>query len=230
MEIGERPRHPPSSVAAVDARTLIVALLALVGGVVGYLWLRTGTYRREDEGGPLPRHLWVLPVAPSVGWTIARGLSDLPWPVLAAPLSLALAGLVLAAVDADVHRLPNAITLPLVPVQAVLLTFASAATGEWEALQRAGLAALLVGGGTLALAFLLFGRSIGMGDAKLMVSIAPTLAWLGWTHLVVGVWAGFVIGGLAALALLLARRADRGTHLAFGPYLVAGAVIAVALG
>lgn len=225
-----RAARAPGSVAVVDARPLVAALVALVCGVVGYLWLRTGAYRREDEGGPLPRHLWVVPAAPVVGWAIARGLTDLPWPVLLAPLSLALAGLVLAAVDADVHRLPNAITLPLLPVQAVLLTLASAAAGEWEALQRAGLAALLVGGGTLVVAFVLFGRSIGMGDAKLMLSIAPTLGWLGWTHLVVGVWVGFVIGGLVALSLLLARRADRGTHLAFGPYLVAGAVLAVALG
>ena len=102
-------------------------------------------------------------------------------------------------------------------------------TGDWGALSRAGLAAVLVGGGTVLLAFVLFGRSIGMGDAKLMVSITPTLAWLGWSQLAVGIWLGFVIGGIAALALLLTRKASRTTQLAFGPYLVAGAVLALAL-
>ncbi|MGE9781286.1 prepilin peptidase [Janibacter sp. G368] len=213
----------------MDSRTLLVVLLAAACGVLGWRWLRTGRYRRPDEGGPLPRHLWVAGVAPFVGLVVERGLVDRTWPVLLAPLALALAGLVLAAVDADVHRLPNAITLPLVPVQAVLLTVASATTGDWGAFARAGLAALLVGGGTVLLAFVLFGRSIGMGDAKLMVSIAPTLAWLGWSTLAVGVWLGFVIGGLVAAGLLVTRRAQRSTHLAFGPYLVAGAVLAVAL-
>lgn len=213
----------------MDTRTLVVVLAAAVFGALAWRWLRAGHYRRDDEGGPLPRHLWVPALAPFVGLVLERGLGGHSWPVLLPPLTLAAAGLVLAAIDADVHRLPNAITLPLVPLQAALLTLASTLTGDWDALQRAAIAALLVGGGTVLLAFVLFGRSIGMGDAKLMVSIAPTLAWLGWSQLAVGIWLGFLIGGFAALALLLMRKASRTTQLAFGPYLVAGAVLALAL-
>lgn len=213
----------------MDLRTLLVAVVATVYGLIGYLWLRRGAYRRADEGGPLPRHLWVPALAPFVGLVVERSLDDRAWPVLLPPLVLALAGIVLAAIDADVHRLPNAITIPLIPLVTLLLTLASATTGDWSALLRAAIAALLVGGGAVVLAFVFFGRSIGMGDAKLLASIAPTLAWLGWTHLVLGIWLGFVIGGIAALALLLTRRATRATHLAFGPYLVAGAVLAIAL-
>ena len=115
------------------------------------------------------------------------------------------------------------------PVVLVLLAGASAATGDAEALRRAGWAALLVGGGFLALAFLLYGRSIGMGDAKLVVSLAPAMGWLSWSHVLLGLWLGFVIGGLVALGLLLTRRATKGTHLAFGPSLVAGVLLAVVL-
>ena len=213
----------------MDPRTPLVVLAALACGLVGWRWLRAGTYRRPGEGGPLPRHLWVPALAPFVGLAVERSLTDRPWPVLLAPLTLGLVGLVLAAVDADVHRLPNALTVPLVPVAAVLLTGASAATGDWGALARATVAAVLVGGVAILLAFFLHGRSIGMGDATLLVSIAPTLAWLGWAQLVVGIWLGFVLGGIVALALLLARRATRSTQLAFGPWLVAGAVLAIAL-
>lgn len=68
-----------------------------------------------------------------------------------------------------------------------------------------------------------------MGDAKLVVSLAAALGWLSWWHVLLGLWIGFVIGGVVALGLLLARRVTKGTHLAFGPSLVAGALLAVAL-
>lgn len=208
-------------------------LVAVVTGALGIgvlVALRRGAYRRPDETGPLPRHLWVVAVAPFAGVLVARALADHPWPALLPYLVLVPAGLALAAIDADVHRLPNAITLPLVPVELALLAGASAATGDWTSLRRAGLAALLVGGGFLLLALVLYGRSVGMGDAKLVVSLAAVLGWLSWGHVLLGLWLGFVLGGVVALGLLLARRAGRGTHLAFGPFLVAGALLALLLG
>lgn len=42
-------------------------LVAVVTGALGIgvlIRLRSGSYRRPDETGPLPRHLWVVPVAP----------------------------------------------------------------------------------------------------------------------------------------------------------------------
>nr|WP_246297714.1 A24 family peptidase [Janibacter cremeus] len=199
-------------------------------GIGVLLGLRRGTYRRADETGPLPDHWWVVPLAPFAGVLVDQALADRPWPVLLPYLALVPAGLALAAIDADVHRLPNAITLPLVPIELVLLAGASAATGDWDSLRRAGLAALLVGGAFLLLALVLYGRSIGMGDAKLVVSLSAALGWLSWGHVLAGLWLGFVLGGVVALGLLLARRASRGTHLAFGPYLVSGALLAVLLG
>lgn len=213
----------------MDSRTIVVILAMTALGCAAIAWLRTGAYRRPDEGGPLPGHWWVAPAAPVVGYLLARSLADLPWPALLPYLALVPVGLALAAIDADVHRLPNALTLPLVPAELVLLAGASAATGDWDALRRSGLAALLVGGGFLALAFVLYGRSIGMGDAKLLVPLSAALGWLSWWHVLLGLWVGFVIGGLVALALLLTRRATPRTQLAFGPSLVAGTLLAVAL-
>lgn len=213
----------------MDSRTIVVILAMTALGCTAVAWLRTGVYRRPDEGSPLPGHWWVAPLVPVVGYLLARSLADQPWPVLLPYLALVPVGLVLAGIDADVHRLPNALTLPLIPVELVLLAGASAATGDWDALRRSGLAALLVGGGFLALAFVLYGRSIGMGDAKLVVPLSATLGWLSWGHVLLGLWIGFVIGGLLALALLLTRRATTRTQLAFGPSLVAGALLAVAL-
>ncbi|NYF99342.1 prepilin peptidase [Janibacter cremeus] len=214
----------------MDSRTILVILVMGALGIGVLLGLRRGTYRRADETGPLPDHWWVVPLAPFAGVLVDQALADRPWPVLLPYLALVPAGLALAAIDADVHRLPNAITLPLVPIELVLLAGASAATGDWDSLRRAGLAALLVGGAFLLLALVLYGRSIGMGDAKLVVSLSAALGWLSWGHVLAGLWLGFVLGGVVALGLLLARRASRGTHLAFGPYLVSGALLAVLLG
>ncbi|WP_277452049.1 A24 family peptidase [Janibacter sp. DB-40] len=214
----------------MDSRLVLVAVVTGALGIGVLVALRRGAYRRPDETGPLPRHLWVVAVAPFAGVLVARALADHPWPALLPYLVLVPAGLALAAIDADVHRLPNAITLPLVPVELALLAGASAATGDWTSLRRAGLAALLVGGGFLLLALVLYGRSVGMGDAKLIVSLAAVLGWLSWGHVLLGLWLGFVLGGVVALGLLLARRAGRGTHLAFGPYLVVGTLVALLLG
>lgn len=213
----------------MDARTIVALLALLALGCAALVWLRTGAYRREDEGSPLPGHWWVAPATPAVGLVVALALTDEPWPVLLPYLALVPVGLTLAAIDGDVHRLPNVITLPLVPVELALLLWASAATGDWDALRRSGTAALVVGGAFLVLAFVLYGRSIGMGDAKLVVSLAAALGWLSWSHVLVGLWVGFVIGGLVALGLLLTRRATKGTQLAFGPYLVAGTLLTVVL-
>lgn len=214
----------------MDSRLVLVAVVTGALGIGVLIRLRSGSYRRPDEAGPLPRHLWVVPVAPFAGVLVAGALADHPWPVLLPYLLLVPAALALAAIDADVHRLPNAITLPLVPIELALLAGASAATGDWASFRRACLAALVVGGGALLLALLLYGRSVGVGDAKLVISLAAVLGWLSWGHVLVGLWLGFVLGGVVALGLLLARRAGRGAHLAFGPYLVAGALLALLLG
>jgi len=212
-------------------RVQLIFLSALLLGVALALswWLRTGRYRRPEETGPLPRHVWVVPAIPFVGVLVALALEDRPWPVVPPYLLLVPAAAALAAVDADVRRLPNALTVPLVPVELVLLALASWATGDAVALRRALVATVFVGGGFVLVALLLHGRSIGMGDAKLMLSLAPALAWLGWGQLIVGIWLGFVLGGLAALGLLVTRRATGSTHLAFGPWLVGGALLAISL-
>ena len=60
----------------MDTRTLVVVLAATVFGTLAWRWLRAGHYRRDDEGGPLPRHLWVPALAPFVGLVVALGLAD----------------------------------------------------------------------------------------------------------------------------------------------------------
>ncbi|PYG02110.1 leader peptidase (prepilin peptidase) / N-methyltransferase [Georgenia satyanarayanai] len=146
--------------------------------------------------------------------------ADLP-----AALLLAVAGVLLATEDLASHRLPNAVLAPTAVALALLLVVASLATGEWDALLRAVLAAVASGVGYLLLA-LLRPAGLGMGDVKLGALLGAWLGWLGWGAAVLGVLAGFVLGGVAGLVLLLAGRATRTTAIAFGPWMLLGAAVA----
>lgn len=218
---GERP--------LVTLRLVLLALTALVVGLGGALlswrWLRDGGYRREDEGDPLPSHRWVLLAIPVLTGLLAWAGREQPWAAATAALLLAPVGTALVAVDADVHRLPNALTLPLVPVTLALLTLAAVTADRGDDLRRSAWALALVGGGFVLLSLLTGSRGVGMGDAKLVLSLAPLLAWHGWTPLVAGIYGAFLLGGGVALVLVVLRRADRRTQLAFGPYLIVSALL-----
>lgn len=206
---------------------LVAAAVALGGTGAALRWVSTGAYRRPDEGGPLPRNRWLVVAIPALVAALAWAAREEPLAAAAAVMLLAPAGLTLAVVDADVHRLPNAITLPAVPVVLGLLTLAAATNGRWEDLRRALVAMLVVGGAFVLVSLLLGARGIGMGDAKLMLALAPLLGWHGWAPVLVGTYAAFLVGGGVALVLLLARRAERSSRIAFGPYLVLGATLAL---
>ena len=155
---------------------LVAAAVALGGTWAALRWVSSGAYRRPDEGGPLPRNRWLVVAIPALVAALAWAAREEPLAAAVAVMLLAPAGLTLAVVDADVHRLPNAITLPAVPVVLGLLTLAAATSGRWEDLRRALVAMLVVGGAFLLVSLLLGARGIGMGDAKLMLALAPLLA------------------------------------------------------
>jgi leader peptidase (prepilin peptidase) / N-methyltransferase len=53
------------------------------------------------------------------------------------------------------------------------------------------------------------------------------LGWLGWSSVAVGAFAPFLLGGVVAAALVAARRVGRKTKVPFGPFMLAGAFVAV---
>lgn len=145
--------------------------------------------------------------------------------VLPAYIYLVLVGLALAAIDAEEHRLPNKLTLPSYPVALGLLVIAGFFAG-WT-----HLVAALVGMGALwllyALLFLISPSGIGWGDVKLAGVLGIYLGWLGADSWILGTFLGVLLGGLFAVALVMTRRAGRKTMIPFGPFMIAGALIAV---
>lgn len=157
------------------------------------------------------------------GWS--RGLI----PLLPALLYLAAVGLALALIDIDAHRLPNAIVLPAYPVLAVLLVGAAWWSGDWWALTRAALGALALFGFYLLLV-LVYPAGMGWGDVKLAGVLGAALGYVGWSSLVVGAFAGFLIGGIVAVGMIAMHRATGKTALPFGPFMILGAAVGIVWG
>ena len=149
--------------------------------------------------------------------------------VLVAFLYLAAISVVLAVIDLDVRRLPNAIVLPAYLVGAVLLGVAAVVGGDLGDLGRASAGAGILVAVYLALALVKPG-GMGLGDVKLAGVLGLFLGWLGWQQLIIGAFSAFLLGGLFGIALLATRRASRSSAVPFGPWMLAGAWISVFVG
>ncbi|MFK0400725.1 prepilin peptidase [Microbacterium sp. NPDC090225] len=132
----------------------------------------------------------------------------------------------LLVIDARTHRLPDRIVLPTLAGLLLLALVDALATGDRAPSIRA-LLGMIVLGGFYALLRLLSRSGMGGGDVKLAAVIGLVLAWHGWTALAVGAASAFVLGALYALGLMALRRADRTTRIAFGPWMIVGAVLGV---
>jgi leader peptidase (prepilin peptidase)/N-methyltransferase len=162
--------------------------------------------------------------AAAVGGVVAWAVEA---PELAGMVFLAGLGLVLAAVDVRAHRLPDALVLPAYPVLAALLTTGALLGGTGPAPLVRAAEACAVAFGVLYLLAVVVPAGFGYGDVKLTGLLGAALGWYGWPELATGLTYGFVYGGLGAAALLATRRLSRTDRLAFGPFLLAGALTAV---
>jgi leader peptidase (prepilin peptidase)/N-methyltransferase len=149
-------------------------------------------------------------------------------PATAALVWLAGTALVLGATDLAAHRLPDVVTFPAYAVCAAALVVDAAVLDAWPALLRAVLAAattFAVG----AFGAYLSPEGLGFGDVKLLGLLGLVLGWAGWEVLAAGIFVGLLAGALGSLVLLATRRAGWRTAIPFGPPLLLGAAVALAL-
>jgi leader peptidase (prepilin peptidase)/N-methyltransferase len=133
----------------------------------------------------------------------------------------------LIVIDSGTHRLPDRIVLPTLAGAIALVLAEGAATGEGGPVAGA-LWGMLLLSGFYAMLRLLSRGGMGGGDVKLAALIGLILGRHGGQALLVGAAAAFVLGAVYALALIALRRADRRTHIAFGPWMILGGVLGVA--
>lgn len=190
--------------------------------VVGWLLLRG---RCRDCGELISARYPVVEAGTAVAFGAIAAYFG-PVANLPAFLYLTATAIVLALIDIDVHRLPNAIVLPSYVVGAVLLAVPSIVAGDHGQLLRAAIGAITLYAFYFALV-LVYPAGMGFGDVKLAGVLGMYLAWLGWAELVVGAFAGFLLGGVVGAGLMLAGRAGRKSKIPFGPFMLMGAFAAI---
>jgi leader peptidase (prepilin peptidase) / N-methyltransferase len=206
---------------------VLVVGCGLLGLVAGALVNRAAgrfPWTEPSDGSPAVRRP-VVEVGTAVLFALTALRFGASWE-LPAFLFLAAVAVLLAVIDLRHKLLPNRVVLPSVGIGAALLTLAAAVDGAWPSLLRAGLAAGALFAVFLVLA-LISPRSLGMGDVKLAALVGLYLGWLGWSAVVVGALAGFVVQALIALVLLAARRIGLKGELPFGPAMLLGAGVAI---
>ncbi|MGL4173424.1 MAG: prepilin peptidase [Actinomycetota bacterium] len=171
---------------------------------------------------------------PAVEATTAVVFAALAWRIggdwaLLAYLYIGAIGVALTLIDIDVHRLPDPIVLPSYVVVPALLLLPAVIGGRWDEFLRA-----IFGGAALfaffAITWLIYPPGIGRGDIKLMGVLGMALGWIGWGAVVVGLFAGFLLGGLPSAVLLMARKVKPKSRIPFGPFLIGGAAVGIFAG
>ena len=216
----------------MSAALLGILLVGCVMGVLGHLTgreLATGGYRIvEDEATRQPGNPWWT--GPATGVLAAAATAVVPgaggWAALPAYLLFAWLTIALIWIDLDVHRLPVGLVIPGGAAIAGLLGVAALdnlVSGRGAAaIVGAGVGALVMGT-VYVLLGILPGGGVGGGDIRLAPVIGALLGFLGTAELIVGLLGGFLVGGVAAFALLVLGRAGLKSSIAYGPAMCLGA-------
>jgi len=150
-------------------------------------------------------------------------------PVLPAYLYLAAVGLALALIDLDTRRLPDVLTLPSYAALAALLGLGAVFGSDSGDVVRALLGGLAMYAFYFAICFA-YPRGMGFGDVKLAGLLGMATGWLGWGAWAVGLFGGFLFGGLWGIGLIILRKGGRKSALPYGPFMLAGVLVAVLAG
>lgn len=134
----------------------------------------------------------------------------------------------LSVVDIRERRLPNKFTLPAFPITLFGQLIAVCGGADATRLLLALLAGVLAFSACLALNRY---AGLGMGDVKLIAAITFALGWFSPLLPAIAVAIALALAGLVALAMIIRRKANMGSSIALGPYLLIGFALSfIALG
>lgn len=150
-------------------------------------------------------------------------------PYTGAALVVSAAGVALFMIDLDHRRLPFAITGAMAAgtVAALAIDTIRHGSGPVPVALLAATGWLAVYGGIWLVTA---GRGMGLGDVALAPVLGLVLGWLGWGPALVGLGAGFVVGAVVGVVLMLSGRVRTGSTVPHGPFLLSGAALGMLAG
>jgi leader peptidase (prepilin peptidase)/N-methyltransferase len=210
------------------------ALAAVCAGLLGWMgpFVIARLPESADAGPETPSYRSVAAFPRLSAWLAAGAAVLATVAVLGVPARLLPAWVVICGVgswlfyiDWRMQLLPTRIILPLDAVVLVLVTCEAWRAGDWGILLRAVAASLIA----YALFWLFWWAaglwrpgSFGFGDVRFAAPLGLALGSVGTWTVVVGLYLGILIGGVAGL--VLKRRGKEG-GLALGPWMLLGAVL-----
>lgn len=134
----------------------------------------------------------------------------------------------LSIIDIRTHRLPDRLVFPLygliaVPLFAVMLIdqdFVRARNTAYGTVVLFGFYYLLRK---------LSRNTLGFGDVKLAGVIGMICAFVAPLNMVWATVFAFLLGGVGSLLLLVSKKATATTHIPFGPFMLAGTLLALCI-
>jgi leader peptidase (prepilin peptidase)/N-methyltransferase len=210
-----------------DVPIVVVVIAGGVGFAIGpvLVVIATRLCRSEPTVGWRLRAVVALATAGAfVIVTTAIGLH----PALLGYLVFVAAAIIVSVVDLAEKRIPNLVVLPASGGVFALLAASALLDGDWSPVLSAVIGAAALFGLYFVLA-LISPRGMGMGDVKLALLVGAVTGYLGLSSWLIGMLAGFVIGAVISLIGLFIGRVTRSTLIPFGPSMIAGALLAIAL-
>lgn len=192
------------------------------GNQRGWLSVRCDRCGRRLNREPL---VAVLAGLAAAGFANALGAN---W-VLLAYLAFLFLSTALLVSDIQVFRIVDRLNLRGTVVLVAALVITALADGSVEALGRALLGATAYFAGALVLYMAVKGQGFGAGDVKLAPQLGLFTAYLSWGALGWAVFTTAMLGGAFAVVMMLAGRAGMKSELPYGPPMIIGAWISVAL-
>ena len=137
------------------------------------------------------------------------------------------AGLVaLSGIDLDTFLLPKKVFYPVLLSSGLLLVIAGVVERDWQGLREAAIGGVLAFVALGAIHFA-YPKGMGFGDVRLVALLGLFLGWLELGAVAVGLFLGFMLGSIFGVGLMLAGRRGRKDRIPFGPFLAAGAYLAI---
>lgn len=202
--------HAPLKALVAIGIGLSTGLMLALALDYAYRYPRSRTISWPPRG-----RLILLPAASAtltvLAWSAADGIAE-----LTATTALVLVLLALASTDFERHLLPNRLIYPAVPLALLLAPWLPAGGYAPSALGA------LLGFGVMLVPYIAAPRAIGAGDVKLAALIG---AFSGAGLIFPALTFGAIVGAVVCLAILVQHRERGRTRIAYGPYLVLGALL-----